>query len=1002
MKMVKFSSFILASAMFLSTVSYTAVPVYADNESNIHDDGLVLSKTATINEDGKYKISLESYATGTSVITDISLDVPTDIVLVLDQSGSMGFCMTCGEDIRNKNNPTHPVHSYSPVYENQVNTNNTYYYFDEITKTYKPLYYCSKKPCNGWFDTKHYYFWDHQGTQYYPKQSENDISEGKVQFYSVNTSTESCSDRLTALKTAVNSFLQNVYNKSAGADGVFGTNDFGTSDDVNHRISIVGFASDNGSSFNNTEILSLPSVKTYSEQLNDDDYYPSLVSVYDENYSLNNLLITAVDRLDHDGATYINYGLVMANKIFDSHASEYSDKDNPRNKVVVVFTDGSPGQTGEWGKEYNDGWYYHSCDAEETADKALASAKTLKNDKNATLYTVGIFNGADASHPDTLPEYKLPTNYYNNYDNSYDESNANRFMHLMSSNYLEAEAMDKTGELNPKLNGDSYYLSAGDSESLNDIFQKISEKIESSESSTTLGSNSIIKDIISPQFTLPDGANKNDISIETYECIGLTEDGKYNWQQTSNDQSVYASINGDEVSVTGFDFSENYVSVIPGENGGYKECKGKKLVITFVVEPKAGFIGGNNVYTNVSAGIYENVQAEKPVKEFNRPQVNVPIQFNVVAKDFNIYCYDDISKDTIMTESTISFGNESNLYTIDLSKADDEDKPYGLEKWQTEYVDIAATILENNNEIPSNGYENIIANHQYTWQVTISPKSKGETDDDGNPLIKVNDDVVTETDLGNITVFYPNVELSDIDIYYGDNSPEFNHVIEWKDLSGNSASNNMYTQEPKVSVSYSYSESIDGNIDTKNNVFVNMNILREDKKQDITSITKFNHVVCEDMKNGGTSISIPDGYRFVLHNHTCSMTIEKNGGETNEPYIFTIKKKNPVTGEYEKYSEVSIVGNNSKTIFELPVGDYTVEEDTDWSWRYRESGGFAPTYKYTNSKANSKGETITSSILSSTNPSSSVTVTNTKTFQYWLNGFSKIVQNIFRKTASAD
>ena len=60
MKRFKFSSFILASAMFLSTVSYTSVPVYAEDEPSSSDNGMVISKTAKSNGDGTYKITLEA------------------------------------------------------------------------------------------------------------------------------------------------------------------------------------------------------------------------------------------------------------------------------------------------------------------------------------------------------------------------------------------------------------------------------------------------------------------------------------------------------------------------------------------------------------------------------------------------------------------------------------------------------------------------------------------------------------------------------------------------------------------------------------------------------------------------------------------------------------------------------------------------------------------------------------------------------------------------------
>ena len=80
----------------------------------------------------------------------------------------------------------------------------------------------------------------------------------------------------------------------------------------------------------------------------------------------------------------------------------------------------------------------------------------------------------------------------------------------------------------------SYYLSASDADTLNNIFQQISEQIESGGSSTTLSDKTVIKDIISPQFTLPEGATANNITLETYSCTGVDEYGKYTWKKNSH------------------------------------------------------------------------------------------------------------------------------------------------------------------------------------------------------------------------------------------------------------------------------------------------------------------------------------------------------------------------------------------------------------------------------------------------------------------------------------
>ena len=62
-----------------------------DPSSDNGNNGMVVNKTSVYNEEtGAYDITLEAYATGSKVISTVTSDIPTDIVLVLDQSGSMG------------------------------------------------------------------------------------------------------------------------------------------------------------------------------------------------------------------------------------------------------------------------------------------------------------------------------------------------------------------------------------------------------------------------------------------------------------------------------------------------------------------------------------------------------------------------------------------------------------------------------------------------------------------------------------------------------------------------------------------------------------------------------------------------------------------------------------------------------------------------------------------------------------------------------------------------
>ena len=84
---------LLASLLIPGTLAMPAKAADGDT-----DNGMMVSKTAVANGDDTYTITLEAYATCSKVITEVTEDVPTDIVLVLDQSGSMADTMTSSKE----------------------------------------------------------------------------------------------------------------------------------------------------------------------------------------------------------------------------------------------------------------------------------------------------------------------------------------------------------------------------------------------------------------------------------------------------------------------------------------------------------------------------------------------------------------------------------------------------------------------------------------------------------------------------------------------------------------------------------------------------------------------------------------------------------------------------------------------------------------------------------------------------------------------------------------
>ena len=122
-------------------------------------------------------------------------------------------------------------------------------------------------------------------------------------------------------------------------------------------------------------------------------------------------------------------------------------------------------------------------------------------------------------------------------------------------------------------------------------------------------------------------------------------------------------------------FSENWCGTETDAQGN-TTVRGKKLVISFDVQPKPGFFGGNGVVTNTSAGIYENGSAQTPVMTFEQPTVDVPLaEPEVTVPDANVYLgayySQTVPEDAVKLGATVKIGG----YDIDFSKADDPDHP---------------------------------------------------------------------------------------------------------------------------------------------------------------------------------------------------------------------------------------------------------------------------------------------------------------------------------------
>lgn len=425
--------------------------------------------------------------------------------------------------------------------------------------------------------------------------------------------------KLTALKNAVNNFIDQVAAKEA-ADG------------VKHQISIVKFAGETTDKVGNdtydetTGMWPFEETNTYN--------YSQIVKGLTDAKDGQSTLKSTVNALKAGGATSADYGMKHAQTVLAGARSDAT-------KVIVMFTDGEPN-------------HYSGFD-QDVADAAIYAAKQLK-DSGATVYTVGCMDGANGTPV---------TSWYGVKD-------VNKYMHLVSSNYKNAESMSSPGTSTYPPGGKSYYLSAGNSTELNNVFENISSQIGGSDAELT--SSSVLKDAVTPYFEIPDGASAQ-VTLKTAD-YGVKDDGTpgFSNEKTITDGSVKATVSDNAVSVTGFDYSANWCGPRT-DAAGSTTYSGQKLIVEFTIQPTAAFLGGNGVQTNVGTddGIYAPGETT-PVEKFDPQQVDVPVKAVVPQA----------------TDTAIYLGQKTNLQdrvTTNVSQ---------LDEVNNKYVNVTYTVKDEN------------------------------------------------------------------------------------------------------------------------------------------------------------------------------------------------------------------------------------------------------------------------------------------------------------------
>ena len=646
MKMRRMFAALLVAALLLSVLPAQVLRVSAAEEE---PGGLFLDKTATLTADGTYTINLEAYATGTPVVSSVKEGIPLDIVLVIDQSGSMqtqDYLESMKEAVRNfVNSVAENGKSFNVNHRVAITTfsNNEDGSQSGTVKDSDFTYVGQKDP--SWANTgmfKNNGTYVNYGTAVYEQIMEDDDSFSTGEYYYVEIEDDEGNKEWVQIRYNSGWFY---YAKSGNSSTV--------------SIGRTSVLFDNYTVYKKTDC---------NYNLTDEDYAAAWMDVRGndgDSNGINDTISNAINSFAANGSTYPSAGLIMAKNALDNLPET---TDEQRNQLVVVFTDGQPG---------------FSSDTFETdeANATLAASAAIK-EAGAEVYTIGLYSSASedtekfmnylssnygavynmdgegakivyspvATGAATAPTSSgtNPTDYYVLVDGAYhqvyttrtsgswgtryytwfyyDENNSQKTIQAASSSttYSGSETLYlKTVE---KLS-EKYYHTTADMTKLNEIFQTITVDSTTTDTTIALGADAILKDVLATGFALTEHTV---ITVQTQAgsysgslgAFELTED-KISWgtvetvatlnyaQGKTATQNGYTitvtdstvSAHGSSIDVTGFNYHEKYIC--DGHNGY------RLLVSITGIEADASLATGTEVYTNHgSSGVYEPADSD--------------------------------------------------------------------------------------------------------------------------------------------------------------------------------------------------------------------------------------------------------------------------------------------------------------------------------------------------------------------------------------------------------
>ena len=578
-----------------------------------------------INKDGN-KLTLESFVKGLT-----KGGKAADICVVLDASSSL-------YDSRY----TKKMKGWLPVYDeprfsyNMINNATAPYYFKWFDGTEEK--YCQVKgEYVKYSGNNHYWlYFENAGNRYYLIGNEirqaqsweghdytgpTDIHGNKIPASSIGNgggyfwtgslykyySSDQNMPEEYILQEAISSFISYVRRNSL--DNI----DTVTGQPVNHRVSLVQFSKDcfRGDTYSTsalgdyldpryehhiddlTEGYNLILTSDYNASSHMASNWSELISnLYAPSDLLNfNNLRMRTHSIRAGGVTATNYGVKKAERVLDSVNNPFNHTlvNKDRSKVVVVFTDGELQVSNPHGSS-------SAVFVSGAADQTVRICHDMK-EKGYKVFCVGLFHDSN------------PNN------------DAHKLVKYMSSSFPDATSFSNPGNHA----SDTCYFTVSNAADLQLVFEKIAEEVVAGEK---WGSQTVVRDVISQYFQLPDNVQESDIVVKTAKCTKFYNDSVYVFGSIEefpahvqiSDTTVLDIHNNevqcDIVTVKNFDFAENWC----GKKNDAP--RGKKLIIEIPIKEKPGIEPGMH-YTNEPGSTIIPNGNEDPTKDFPVPEYYV-------------------------------------------------------------------------------------------------------------------------------------------------------------------------------------------------------------------------------------------------------------------------------------------------------------------------------------------------------------------------------------------